>query len=114
MNPWVMLAAVAALAGSYLYGLHQGKAINEAAHAKEAAVIQRVSEAAQQAAAVAISKIKVINQTNQSRLEREIVHVPGDCHAGADVKRVLDDQLTNKAGAEPASDSKLPSTDGTS
>ncbi len=98
--------------GAYLYGRHDGKQIEEARQLAEQAIVDRAAQAMQERAAEAISKIKVINRTNETRLEREIVKVPdfSKCDFGPDVKRVLDDALTNKATPEPVSDSVLPGT----
>lgn len=115
MNPWIMLGAVMALIGSFFYGQHVGSNAELAKAAKQDAIVAAVAEAAQQAAAGEIAKIKIVHQTNQTRLEREIVHVPDftQCHAGDAAKRVLDDALTNKAGADPAGSVVVPGTNAT-
>lgn len=113
MNPWIIVGALVALIAASAGGARLGYNYATGKAAREEVLIQTASEAAQQAAAKEIAKIKIVHQTNQTRLEREIVHVPDftQCHAGDAAKRVLDDALTNKAGAEPAGSGVVPGTD---
>jgi len=113
-NPWLLLAVVLLVAGAGATGWHYGATVEAGKQAKTELLIQQAGDAAQKAAATEISKIKVVNQTNQTRLEREIVHVPdfSQCHTGPDAVRVLNDALTNKAGAQPTGHSVVPDANG--
>lgn len=113
MNPWVLLGGVLALLAALATGMKLGSNYQLGKAAREEVLIQTASEAAQKAAAEEIAKIKIVHQTNQTRLEREIVRVPdfSKCRAGDDAKRVLDDALANKAGTVPAGDLLVPGTD---
>ncbi len=122
-NPWVLLGALVVLLGTFAGGIKVGgdyvwdvilnhpKVKGRAA--REEVLIAKAGEAAQQAAAEAISKIKVVNQTNRTRIEREIVKVPdlAICRAGDSVRGVLDDALTNKASPDAAPGSGMSGTD---
>jgi hypothetical protein len=113
-NPWLLLAVVLLLGAAGFQGFRMGSQYSDGKHARETVLIQKAAEAAQAAAADEISKIKIVHQTNQTRLEREIVHVPdfSQCHAGPGALGVLNDALSNKAGAKPASGGLVPKVDG--
>lgn len=109
-NPWVILGAVVVLGGVFAAGIKTGNDYARGRAARDAVLVQQAVDKIAQETAVAISRIKVVNQTNRTRIEREIVKVPDltTCRAGDDVKRVLDDALAGKAGTDPATDSVVP------
>lgn len=113
-NPWLLLAVLLMVLGAGAAGLRYGAQYERGKHAQEAVLIQQAADAAQRAAADEIAKIKIVHQTNQTRLEREIVKVPdfSQCHTGADALGVLNDALTGKAGVKSAGDRVVPETDG--
>lgn len=113
-NPWLLLAVLLLIVGAGFTGLRYGMQYEKGRAAQNAVLIQQAADAAQKAAAREIANIKVIHQTNQTRLEREIVKVPdfSQCHTGADALGVLNAALTNKAGAEPAGNRVVPEADG--
>lgn len=84
--------------GTYITGRVEGAKLTEAAQLKEQKLVQDARDAMLEAAAEKIANIKVVNRTNETRLEREIVRVPdfSKCDFGPDVKRVLDDALAGK------------------
>jgi hypothetical protein len=92
-NPWLILGvsvvAVAAIAGSYVKGRSDGKAIIIAQQAREDQIRFETLQLAQQAAAEEIAKIEVKNVTIRQKLETEIREKPvyRDCIAD---QRVLD------------------------
>lgn len=98
--------------GAYVYGRHDGKQIEQAKQLAEQAIVDKAADAVAERTAKAIADIKVVHQTNRTVLEKELVKVPdfSKCDFGPDVKRVLDDALTNKASSEPVGDSVLPGT----
>lgn len=114
-NPWVLLVLLVTLIAASAGGAKLGYNYAEGKHAREEVLIQQAGEAAQRSAADEIAKIKIVHQTNQTRLEREIVKVPdfSQCHAGADALRVLNGALTGQAGTEPAGGGVVPKADGT-
>lgn len=113
-NPWLLLAVLLMVVGAGFTGLRYGVQYEKGRAAQNAVLIQQAADAAQKAAAGEIAKIKVIHQTNQTRLEREIVKVPdfSQCHTGADALGVLNAALTNKAGPQPTGDRLVPDADG--
>ena len=113
-NPWLLLAVLLMVLGAGITGLRYGAQYEKGKHAQEAVLIQEAANAAQRAAAEEIAKIKIVHQTNQTRLEREIVKVPdfSQCHTGADALGVLNDALTGKAGTKSAGDRIMPPADG--
>jgi len=62
--------------GSFIYGVNVGSDSAEAQKAREERVALVAGEAAQRAAAEAISKIEVKNVTQRQILQREIVREP--------------------------------------
>ncbi len=112
-NPYVLLGALVVLLMTFAGGVKVGGDYAKGRAAREEVLIAKAGEKASQAAAAAISKIKVVNQTNRTRIEREIVKVPdlSACHAGDTLRGVLDDALAGKAGADSASGSVVPGAD---
>lgn len=109
-NPWILLGAFVVMLALFASGVKVGTSYARGQAAREEILIAKAGDAAAIRAAEAISKIKVVNQTNRTRIEREIVKVPAltTCHAGDAVRGVLDDALSGKARPEPAPDSVVP------
>ena len=109
MNPWIIIAALLAVAGAFFYGEHTGAAGEIAKQAKLDNVIQKVTEAAQTGAATAIAANKPINQTIVQKATREVQTntVYRDCLNTAGQLRNINQALTG--AAQPAGDSQLPS-----
>lgn len=107
LNPWLLLGAVLAILGAFTGGVATGKSWQEGQSAKEEVLIQRAAEAAQMAAAEAISKIEVKNVTIKRQIEREVREVPtySDCRHSDNGLRVVNEALR---GSQPAGDRKLP------
>jgi hypothetical protein len=114
-NPWVLLAACAALLASYgvvgvkAYRMGQDKVIAETARLLDQEV--RTRDAALAAAAEAISQIEVRNVTIRQKAETITREVPvyRDCRHGGDGLRLLNRALTDTP--EPAAGSQLPAPD---
>jgi hypothetical protein len=110
----VLIAALAAVLtglGGFFYGQHTGKALCEAAVARDERVARLAGEAAQTAAAKAISEIEVKNVTQRQVIQREIVEKPvyRDCRHSPDGLRAVNDALavpgSPSAGGVPGADS---------
>lgn len=113
VSPWMILIAVALLGGVSAYSYHKGAVNKEneivAAQAKDDALVQKVSDAAQEGAARAIANIRIKNVTTLQTLEKEIVKVPdySNCmHSDAGL-RAINDALTNVA-SQPSSIGGVP------
>lgn len=107
---WLLLAAGIAWAGSggaaYLAGRSDGRALEQAAAAREGDIEQRATAAASRAAAEAIAAIEIRHVTVRQRVETEIRDRPvyRDCqHAD----RVLDD-INEAITGQPARGRQLP------
>ena len=103
LTGWLAAGALALGVAGFFGGIRVGGNLEIAKQAKIEQIVADTREAAQQAAAEEIGKIKIINRTNETRLEREIVRVPdlSNCDFGPDVKRVLDDALVGKTETNP-------------
>lgn len=110
MNPYLILAALAAILGAYFYGRHDGSEIAAAQRLRDEQVARQVFDQAQAATAKEIAKIKVRNVTVQQTLEKEIHEKPvyRDCRHTPDGLRSINAAL---AGTEPAYRGKLPDPD---
>lgn len=114
-NPYALLASVVAAAavtiGAFFFGLNVGADREVAKQAREGVLIEKVSTAAQEAAAREIAKIRVTNTTQKQVLEREIINVPDYslCRHSPDGMRAVNSALENRA--EPAGDRGLPRAD---
>ncbi len=110
MNLYVIIGFLLALAGAGAGGFKLGSDHEVATKAREQKHIAEAVEAANNAAAQAIAKIKVVNKTIQNEVQREIQNniVYRDCKHSPDGLRLLNEAL---AGSKPAGDSKLPRTD---
>jgi hypothetical protein len=108
MNPWLIIAALLAVVGAFLYGEHTGAAGEIAKQKTLDDVIRDVREAAQTGAANAIAANKPVNQTIVQKATREIETntVYHDCVNTAGQLRNINQALTGIA--QPAGDSKLP------
>lgn len=111
MNPYLILAGslafCVAVGGSYVKGRADGKAIEEAAVAREERIATASREAAMKAAAEAIAGIEVKNVTIRQTLEKEIHEKPvyRDCRHSPDGLRSINDALS---GAVRAGGGELP------
>lgn len=110
MNPYLILAALAAILGAYFYGRHDGSEIAAAQRLRDEQVARQVFDQAQAAAAGEIAKIKVRNVTVQQTLEKEIHEKPvyRDCRHTPDGLRSINAAIL---GTEPADRGKLPDPD---
>ena len=91
------------------YGMDLGQDKEYAKRAREDAIIQKVSDAAQTAAATAIAANKPVNQTIVQRATREVQTntVYRDCRNTVNGLRDINQALTGTD--QPAGDSQLPS-----
>ena len=113
-NPYILLALVAAFAGtgwaSYSKGVDNGR---NAVLAQQQAADQVRAETlklAQEGAAQAISQIEVKNVTITRRIEREIQAntVYRDCRHSPEQLRDINEAITGQRGSEPAGGGQLP------
>lgn len=112
INPWLICACIIAILGAGAGGFQLGADHEIAAHAREQEHIAAAIDAANKAAAEAISNIRVVNTTVQNEVQHEIRTntIYGDCkHSPSGL------QLINKSlgGPEPLGGSKLPAADAT-
>ena len=91
------------------YGMDLGQDKEYAKRAREDAIVQKVSDAAQTAAAKAIAANKPVNQTIVQKATREVQTntVYRDCLNSAVQLRNINQALTG--ADQPSSDSQLPS-----
>ena len=110
MNPYLIIACLVAILGAGAGGFKLGADHEVASQARADAQIEKAVEAANLAAAEAISKIKVVNTTIQNEVQREIRTntVYAECRNTATGLRLANEALT---GHKPAGDSKLPTAD---
>jgi hypothetical protein len=111
MNPWLLLAALSAILASFGTGYYKGASDTKATQSETELLIIRASQAAQQAAAEEISKIKIKNTTIKREVHREIQNVPvyGDCKHTEPGLRLINQALT---AGDTAGGLKLPSNPG--
>lgn len=113
-NPYVILVAIIALggaiAGAYVKGRGDGRAIEFAERATIDEIARVSREAAIESAAKAISQIKVTQTTIRQKAEVITREVPvyRDCLNDPRVVGLLDAARANRAPTEPAGDSGLP------
>lgn len=107
MNPYVLLAALALIVGSYVYGRYDGRQIEQAKQDRAVQAVEEASDAMQKKAAEAISNIEIHNKTIRAEVQREIVEKPvyRDCVADPDILRSIN---AAKGRSESAGDSELP------
>ncbi len=101
-NPYVALAGgaavVAAIVGSFFYGMDLGADRAFAQQKRTEQIVADAGEAARRAAAEEIAKIKVVNQTTRQVLERETRIVPDytACRNSPDGLRAINGALENR------------------
>lgn len=116
MNPWFMLgsvlALVAALGGAYLQGRADGKDQCAAELVRDARVAQIASATAADAAASAITGIRIQNTTIKQEVQREIVETVRyrECVHPDGVLRNINAAITGNRPA-PAASGVLPTAD---
>lgn len=119
MSPWVILGAVllasALTGGAYYQGRQDGEARIVAQEAREREIAAEAVDAANAAAAQAISAIKVQHRTITQEVERHVIESPvyrdPGCRHDADGLRNINAALTGAARSEPAGSGVLPGTD---
>lgn len=111
MNPYIFLAAMAAILGAYFYGRHDGSEIAAAQRLRDEQVARQVFDQAQAAAAGEIARIKVVNKTIHAEVRREIHQEPvyRDCRNTDVGLRGINAALAGRA--QPADGGKLPEPD---
>ena len=113
MSPLLLIGGllmwVSSVGAGIWYGMDLGQDKEYAKRAREDAIIQKVSDAAQTAAAEAIAANKPINQTIVQKATREVQTntVYRDCLNSAVQLRNINQALTGSD--QPAGDSQLPS-----
>lgn len=115
MNPYVILAAVLCMAGSFLYGTKVGKEHELAKAAETQELIRAVKAEAQLGAAEAIAKNRPIHQTIQKNAETIIREheILTTCVNPPELERLLDAaRRDGKPGAVTPGGDKLPSGSG--
>ena len=112
--PWLLAGSLALGIGGFFGGVKVGKNMEIAADARTDQAVQEDRAATLQIVGEQIAGIKVINRTNETVFEREVIRVPdfSKCHAGPDALRVLNDALAGRtAESGAAGGSVLPGTD---
>ena len=111
LNPWLLLGALLAILASFGTGYYKGASDTEATQSKTELLIMQASQAAQQAAAEEISKIKIKNTTIKQEVRREIQVAPAyvDCRHSEPGLRLINQALVN---GDAAGGIKLPSKSG--
>lgn len=105
---YLILAFLLACGGSYVIGRHEGKRLADGESAVAERVAQKAAQASREAAAAAISQIKVRHQVIHNQLEREVRNVPvytdPNCRLSPDGLRDLNAALSGQV----ASHTELP------
>ena len=111
MNPYIIIAALVIVAGSYVKGRYDGNEMCEASVLREERIAAQARDEALRVTAKAIADIEVKNVTIKQTLEREIREKPVylSCVHTPDGMRLINAALTN----QPIGDSKLPRLDAT-
>lgn len=108
MNPYIILGAVvlwgASLAGTGVWFYGSGQDSEKAKQSDIDKAVQATRDASQEAAAEAISKIEIKQQTIVQKVQHEVQTKPvyRDCVVPADGVRLLNDAISGKAEAGPA------------
>lgn len=116
MNPYLivglMAAWVASMGAAGFYGMDYGESRQIAHEKKLDDYVAAATDAAQQAAAQAIAKIRPVNTTIRQETQHEVQTktVYRDCRLTPDGLRLANQALTGSA-AEPAGGGKLPAAD---
>ena len=110
MNPYLIIACLVAILGAGAGGFKLGADHEVASQSRADAQVAKAVEAANAAAAEAISNIKVVNTTIQNEVQREIRTntVYAECHNTAAGLRLSNDALS---GSKSIGNSKLPTID---
>lgn len=109
MNPYAIIAALvfwgASLAGTGWWFYGSGQDSEKAKQADIDKAIQQTRDAAQEAAAEAIAKIEIKQQTIVQKVQHEVQTKPvyRDCVVPADGVRLLNNAISGKAQDGPAS-----------
>jgi len=113
MNPYLIIAALLAVAGAGYGGFTLGVDHEKANQVDKTEVVAAAVKAATETSAQAIAAIKPKYTTIKSEVQREIRTntVFADCKLPADSLRLVNQALTGGRGAQPAGDGKLPGTD---
>lgn len=115
MNPWAILAALILVGsmtgGAYYQGRKDGESKIIAQEAREQEIAKKATDAALQATAEAIAKIKVQHRTVTQEVERHVIETPiyrdPDCKHDAHGLQLINAALTG-AKAQPASSGVMP------
>jgi hypothetical protein len=114
-NPWLFVilgvAVAAGMAGAYVKGRSDGRAVIIASQAREDQIRMETLQLAQLAAAEEIAKIEVKNVTIRQKLETEIREKPVYRDCAAD-QRVLDTVNEAITGSPAADSGELPAAGG--
>ena len=121
MNPWAILGAVLLVGGltgaAYRQGRTDGEAKIVAQEARERELTAQAVDAANAAAARAISSIKVQHQTITQEVQRDVIEKPvyrdPGCVHDADSMRNINAALTGVAQPERAGSGIVSGTDAT-
>lgn len=107
----LIVSAAVLSAGFYVLGRHEGRKLAEGEAAISERVAARAAQASREAAAVAISQIKVRHQVIHNQLEREVRNVPvytdPNCRLSPDGLRDLNAAL---AGGQVGRSPELPAS----
>ena len=109
MNPYLIIGFLVALLGAGAGGFKLGIDHEVASHASEEDRLAKITDAVNMASAQAISKIKVVNQTINSEVQRETQTntIYSDCRHSPLGLQLLNEALS---GSKSASNSNLPKT----
>lgn len=111
----IVLAAGAMTGAAYWQGRQDGENHIVAQQKREDAIAEKATAAAAQAAASAISAIKVQNRTITQEVQRDVlektVYRDPDCRHDADSLRNINAALTGAYVPEPAGSGVVPGTD---
>lgn len=114
MNPYTLIGGIlifgGSVVGAFAYGVNVGSDHEKASQAELTKQVKDIREAATQAAAEAISKIKVTNVTRKQETIREIQEggaIYRDCVVNDRVFDNLNTSLIGRSGAMP---SQLPAS----
>jgi hypothetical protein len=97
MNPYIIIACLVAILGAGAGGFKLGADHEVAAQAREQSHIAEAVDAANNASAQAIAKIKVVNTTIKQELEKEVRTntIYSDCKNTPTALRSINDALTD-------------------
>lgn len=98
LNPWLLLVALCTTLAAFGSGYLKGSADSKSKQVEQALLIEQASRKAQEAAAEAISQIKIEHKTIQRRVEREVLEKPvyRACSHDDDSLQLINSALANK------------------